>query len=75
MTKHTRHPLRTPTETPQDMYAKVEQELAEGYVEVEITGMTFRRLVCVYTVLLRGAWAHTLATIRSFFHIDPAAQA
>ncbi len=54
------------------MLAKAEQELAEGYLEVEITGLTFRRLVAAYTVILRGAWSYTLGSVRSLVRPTPA---
>ena len=54
------------------MFEKVEHELAEGYVEVEITGMTLRRLVCVYSVMLRDAWAYMLDSVRSLVRVTPA---
>ncbi len=54
------------------MFAKVDQEMAEGYLEVEITGMTLRRLLCVYGVMLRDAWAYTSGSVRSLVRVTPA---
>ncbi len=73
MSKHARRrPLHEAVPTSTDLLAKVEQELAQGYFEVEITGLTLRRLVCVYTVMMRGAWAHTLDNVRSRWRPTPA---
>lgn len=53
------------------MFATIEQEMAEGFLEVEITGMSLRRLLCVYGVLLRGAWGYTLGSVRSLVRVNP----
>jgi hypothetical protein len=54
------------------MLGKVEREIAEGYVEVEIGGIALRRLACVYSVIVRNAWAHTLTSVRSLVRVNPA---
>ncbi len=66
-----RRQLKDAIETSQGMHAKVEQELAEGYLEVEITGMTMRRLLCAYAVMLRSAWVYTLGSVRSIVRATP----
>lgn len=72
MSSVARRPFPEPFTTAESMFNQVEQELAEGFLEVEITGMTLRRLVCVYSVLLRNAWAHTLGSVRSLVRVTPA---
>ncbi len=72
MSQYTRRrQLKDSIEMSQGMYAKVEQEIAEGYLEVEITGLTMRRLVCAYGVMLRSAWSYTLGSVRSIVRATP----
>ncbi len=73
MSQYTRRrQLKESIESSRGMFEKVEHELAAGYVEVEITGMTLRRLVCVYSVMLRDAWAYMLDSVRSLVRVTPA---
>jgi len=73
MSKYTRRrQLHESVEHSKSMFAKVEQELAEGHIEVEIGGISFRRLLCAYSVMLRGAWAYTLGSVRSLVRVNPA---
>lgn len=76
MSNHSRRRQpQQPVTVAQSLYSKVEQEISEGYLEVEITGMSFRRLVTAYAVLVRHAWQHTLGGVRSLLRVDPATQA
>lgn len=73
MSNHTRRRQRYETaEKTQTMFSKTEQELMDGYLEVEITGLTMRRLAVAYAVLLRGAWVYTLDSVRSLLRPTPA---
>ncbi len=73
MTNHARRRQRhDAAEQTRSMLLRAEEELAEGYLEVEITGLTFRRLAVAYTVILRGAWIHTLDNVRSLLRPTPA---
>jgi hypothetical protein len=73
MSKYTRRrQLEESVAHSKSMFSKVEREMSEGYLEVEIGGISFRRLVCAYTVMLRGAWAHTLGSVRSLVRVNPA---
>lgn len=73
MTNHARNRQRHRTvENSRGMYTKAEQEITDGYLEVEITGLSFRRLTVAYAVLLRGAWTHTLGSVRSLLRPTPA---
>ena len=72
MSQYTRRrQLQDSVDVAKGMFAKVEQELAESYLEVEITGITLRRLLCVGGVLLRGAWGYTLGSVRSLVRVTP----
>ena len=72
MSTNTRRHSQESAETSETMFTEIEQELAAGYLEVEITGLTLRRLIAVYAVLLRGAWAHTMGGVRSLVRPTPA---
>ncbi len=72
MSKTARRQMLSSVEDSQTLFARMEHEMAEGYFEVEITGMSFRRLVAAYTVLVRGAWSHTLGSVRSLLRPNPA---
>ena len=72
MSKYTRGRQRHETVSAKTMFHQTEQELMEGYLEVEITGLTLRRLAVAYAVLLRGAWSYTLDNVRSLLRPTPA---
>jgi len=73
MSKYTRRrQFQDSVEHSKSMLGKVEHEMAEGYLEVEIGGISFRRLVCAYTVLLRSVWSHTIGSVRSLVRVNPA---
>lgn len=66
MSNHVRRSSKQQTmETSSNMFAKAEQEMTQGFLEVEITGLSMRRLAVAYAVLLRGAWSYTLGSVRS----------
>lgn len=54
------------------MLAKVQSEWAHHYVEVEIEGLTLKRLGCIYIAALRQTRFRMLEGVRSFFHLNPA---
>ncbi len=73
MSKYTRRRLMQDSfSNAQAVLTKVEMEMAHSYFEVEITGITLTRLICVYTVALRNAKARVLDGIRSLLHTNPA---
>ena len=73
MSKYTRrHQLQESVEHSKTMFNKVESEMAEGYIEVEIGGISLRRLACAYGVLFREAWSYTLGSVRSLVRVNPA---
>lgn len=51
---------------------QVEHEMSQGYLDVEVTGISFRRLAAAYTALFYGAWSYTLDSVRSLLRPDPA---
>lgn len=67
-----RRQLQDSVEHSRTMLGKVEQEMAEGYLEVEIGGISFRRLVCAYTVGLRNAGSLMVANLRSLLRLNTA---
>ena len=54
------------------MLAKVQAEWADRYVEVEIEGMTLKRLGCIYLAAVQHTRIRMLQGVRSFFHLNPA---
>ena len=73
MSKYTRrHQLQDSAERSRSMLGKVEREIAEGYIEVEIGGISLRRLACAYGVMLRNVWGYTLESVRSLVRVTPA---
>ncbi len=54
------------------MLAKVQSEWIDRYVEVEIEGLTLKRLGCIYVAAVRQTKLRMLAGVRSFFHLNPA---
>lgn len=54
------------------MLAKVEQEMAQDYVEVELSGISLARLLCVYQVCAREARARTMDSLKSLLRLTPA---
>ena len=74
-------PMSRPAQTPsftndqensRAMFAKVQSELADRYVEVEIEGLTLRRLGCIYLAAVQGTRIRMLQGVRSLFHLNPA---
>lgn len=54
------------------MLNKVEAELANGYVEIEVEGLSARRLFCIYAVAVRQRYQRTIGGMRSLFRLHPA---
>ncbi len=55
-----------------DMLAKVQSEWVDHYVEVEIEGLTLKRLGCIYFAAAQQTRFRMLQGLRSFFHLNPA---
>ncbi len=54
------------------MLAKVQAEWADRYVEVEIEGLTLKRLGCIYLAAVQQTRFRMLQGVRSIFHLNPA---
>lgn len=54
------------------MLSKVQGEWADRYVEVEIEGLTLKRLGCIYLAAAQQTKIRMLQGVRSFFHLTPA---
>ena len=54
------------------MLAKVQAEWADRYVEVEIEGLTLKRLGCIYIASVQQTRLRMLQGVRSIFHLNPA---
>ncbi len=54
------------------MLAKVEEEIAEDALEVEVGGITWQRLFCVYVALAREARSRLLDGVRALLRPTPA---
>jgi hypothetical protein len=75
MSKH-RHPRKHDRQDPEStlpyMLAQAEAEMRDGYIEVELDGLTFRRLLCIYTAVVREGWQRTMHSMRSLVRVHPA---
>ena len=58
--------------TPQQTAARIDAELAHGYVETEPEGLTLQELLCVYRALLREGRDRVFDNVRSLFRLHPA---
>ncbi len=56
----------------QPMLVKVQSEMAERYVEVEVEGVSLARLGCIYLAGAREAKERMLAGVRSLLRLTPA---
>ena len=56
----------------QAMLSKVESEMEHDYVEVEITGISMLRLLCIYYAGAREAKQRMADGVRSLFRLNPA---
>ena len=54
------------------MLAKVEEEMAADILEVEVGGITWQRLFCVYVALVREARSRFLGGVRALLRPTPA---
>lgn len=54
------------------MLAKVQAEWADRYVEVEVEGLTLKRLGCIYLAAAQQTRFRMLQGVRSLFHLNPA---
>lgn len=59
-------------ESTHSMFTKVQAELTDRYVEVELEGLTLRRLGCIYIAAAQQTRFRMLQGMRSFFHLNPA---
>lgn len=53
------------------MLTKVESEIAQGHVEVEVEGLTLTRFLCIYAAGAREAKLRMRNGMRSLFRPDP----
>ena len=73
MSKHTRKPqLKDSLSNARTILAKVEVELAERCLEVEIEGLSFTRLVCIYIAGAREARDRMANSISKLLRLHPA---
>lgn len=73
MSKHARdRQVKAHFSQAQTMLATVESELADHYVEVEITGISALRLACIYFAGMREAKHRMADGLRSLFRLTPA---
>lgn len=70
---HSRH-VKNSFANAQTVLAKVQAELPERYVEVEVEGISLMRLSCVYLAGFREAKERVLQGVRSIFRLNPAHQ-
>ena len=54
------------------LLSKVEAEWADRYVEVEVDGISFRRLLCVYLAGMHDLRDRMIDGVRSLLRLDPA---
>lgn len=73
MFNHARESSSTsPVASAPSMLAKVQAEWADRYVEVEIEGLTLKRLGCIYLAAAQQTRLRMLHGVRSIFHLNPA---
>lgn len=73
MSQYTRsRQIRDTVVRAQSMLTKVESEMSDGFVEVEIHGLSFTRLACIYVAGAREAKDRMLHGVRSLFRLNPA---
>ncbi len=68
---HDVHATASLDSTP-SMLAKVQTEWADRYVEVELEGLTLKRLGCIYLAAVQQTRLRMLQGVRSIFHLNPA---
>ena len=68
------HGRRSRTDLPDvaAIKAKLEAEMAEGYLEVAPEGISFRQLLFVYASMIREGRDRTLGSLRALFRFHPA---
>ena len=73
MSKQSRHrQVQSHLHKAQATLAQVESELVNDYVEVELTGISFVRLACIYYAGFREAKSRMTDGVRSLFRLTPA---
>ncbi len=55
-----------------EILARLRAEMAEGYIEVPVEGVTFKQLIGVYAELFREGRDRMFDSIRSLFRLHPA---
>lgn len=55
-----------------EILARLQAELAEGYMEVPVEGITLKQLIGVYAELFREGRERMFDSIRSLFRLHPA---
>lgn len=64
MSRYTRRPSLNTLHS-DSLFAQVEREMANGYLQVEFDGISLRRLLCVYVVLVRDLRNSVLDGLRA----------
>lgn len=72
MTNNARRHKQLQAVESQGLFRKLEQEIQDGYMEVEITGLTLPRLIAAYAILARNAWHAGLDNVRALWRPTPA---
>ncbi len=73
MSKHTRkRQLKDSLSDAKSTLAKVESELAARYVEIEVDGVSFTRLICIYIAGFREARDRTVNGLSKLLRFHPA---
>lgn len=73
MSNHARR-QHTPGNLPDQssILARIEAELANGYLEVPAEGITFKQFLCVYLAFAREGRERMVGGLRSLFRFHPA---
>ena len=72
MSNQKRHRTTDQLPSSQAVLARIEAELADGYIEVAPQGITAREFFALYLALAREGCDHLLGGVRSLFRFHPA---
>ena len=72
MSSQKRHRATPQLPSSHAVLARIEAELADGYVEVAPEGITAREFFALYFALFREGCDHLLGGVRSLFRLNPA---
>ena len=54
-----------------EILARLQAEMAEGYIEVPVAGISFKQLIAVYIELARAGRDRMFDSVRSLFRLHP----